>query len=68
VQNLLHGRVAIMTGVSRAIGAFIAKRFAADSSGHLVTRIPLLKQLREDICNLDGSIMTKKPDDGQGGL
>jgi NAD(P)-dependent dehydrogenase (short-subunit alcohol dehydrogenase family) len=68
VQNLLNGRGAITTGTSRAIGAFIAKRVAADSSGHLVTRIPLIIKLREDICNLDGSIMTKKPDDGQGGL
>jgi NAD(P)-dependent dehydrogenase (short-subunit alcohol dehydrogenase family) len=43
VQNLLNGRGAITTGTSRAIGAFIAKRVAADSSGHLVTRIPLIK-------------------------
>lgn len=68
MQNLLNGRVTITTGPSRAIAAAIAKRVAAESSGHIVTRIPLLKQLREDICNLDGSMMTRKSDDGQGGL
>lgn len=46
----------------------LCHRPAADCSGHVLRSIPLLKQLGVDIRNLDGSIMTKKPDDGRGGL
>lgn len=68
VQNLLNGRLAIIKGASRGIGAAIARRFAAESSGHLVPSIPMLRQLHVNTRILDSSIMTKKPDNGQGGL
>lgn len=46
----------------------LCHRPAVDCSGYVVRSLPLLKQLCVDIRNLDGSLMTKKPDDGQGGL
>lgn len=46
----------------------LCHRPAVDCSGYVLRSLPLLKQLCVDIRNLDGSLMTKKPDDGQGGL
>ena len=46
----------------------LCHRPAVDCSGYVVRSLPLLKQLCVDIRNLDGSLITKKPDDGQGGL
>jgi len=46
----------------------LCHRPAVDCSGRVARSIPLLRQLHVDIRNLDGSLMNKKPEDGQGGL